>query len=129
MVLWFASGSSAGGRYETCPASFDATGRAAASWIAGDCFALAGWEWTGAPAPTPTATAAAAAAPVVAVSPFVDGQVLKGPTAAFLPTHEAVVAHYGDLVDGWLTDLWLGDAEARSRGAAEVLAFVKGLSA
>ena len=66
---------------------------------------------------------------VVAVSPFVEGKVLKGPTAAFLPTHEDVVAHYGDLVDGWVTDLWLGDAEARRSGAAEVLAFVKGLRA
>lgn len=70
---------------------------------------------------------ALAAKTVVAVSPFVDGNVLKGPTAAFLPTHDDVVAHYGDLVDGWVTDLWLGDAEARRRGATEVLDFVKGL--
>ncbi len=68
-----------------------------------------------------------AAKTVVAISPFVNGEILKGPTATFLPSHEAVVAHYGDLVDGWLTDLWLGDADARSRGAADVLAFVKGL--
>lgn len=71
--------------------------------------------------------AAMAPRPVVAVSPFVGGKVVKGPTAAFLPTHEDVVAHYGDLVDGWLTEVWLGDADARRRGAAEVLEFVKGL--
>jgi hypothetical protein len=65
--------------------------------------------------------------PVVAVSPFVGGEVVKGPTATFLPTHEDVIAHYGDLVDEWLTEIWLGDADARHRGAAEVLDFVKGL--
>lgn len=72
---------------------------------------------------------AMAAKRVVAVSPFVDGEIVKGPTATFFPTHDDVVAHYGDLVDGWLTDMWLGDADARQRGGAEVLEFVKGLRA
>jgi hypothetical protein len=41
---------------------------------------------------------------VVAVSPFVRGEIVKGPTAAFLPTFADVVAFYGDLVDAWVAD-------------------------
>ena len=53
---------------------------------------------------------AAAPAPVIAVSPFVGGRVLKGPTAAFcrwagLPFDAgALPAAYGDLVDGLVAD-------------------------
>ena len=48
----------------------------------------------------------ASAAPVVAVTPIVDGEVLKGPTEAFLAwaghTMDAagVAAYYGDVLDG-----------------------------
>jgi LPPG:FO 2-phospho-L-lactate transferase len=51
-----------------------------------------------------------AAAPVVAVSPIVGGEVLKGPTAAFMEFagHElsarGVAEHYGELLDGIVTD-------------------------
>jgi LPPG:FO 2-phospho-L-lactate transferase len=41
---------------------------------------------------------------VVAVSPFVCGEVVKGPTAAFLPTLADAAAFYGDLVDAWVAD-------------------------
>jgi LPPG:FO 2-phospho-L-lactate transferase len=52
----------------------------------------------------------AAPAPVVAVSPIVGGAILKGPTAAFMAFAEnelsacGVAAHYGDLLDGIVTD-------------------------
>lgn len=53
---------------------------------------------------------AAAAAPVVMVSPFVGGDVLKGPTALFCawagiePTAAGVARAYGDVVDGVVAD-------------------------
>jgi LPPG:FO 2-phospho-L-lactate transferase len=84
----------------------------------------------------------AAAAPVVAVSPIVDGQVLKGPTAAFMawagqPVSAAgVAAYYGDLLDGIVCDdedaqdvpslridTSMADDGARRRVAAAVLDF------
>jgi LPPG:FO 2-phospho-L-lactate transferase len=52
----------------------------------------------------------AAAAPVVAVSPIVGGEVLKGPTAAFMEfagrecSAEGVREHYGELLDGYISD-------------------------
>jgi LPPG:FO 2-phospho-L-lactate transferase len=85
-------------------------------------------------------------APVVAVSPIVGGQVLKGPTEAFMrwtghPATTAAIADcYGGLVDGLVsdeavdglpvlrTDTLLADAEARRRVAAEVLTFAEGLA-
>lgn len=51
-----------------------------------------------------------AAAPVVAVSPLVGGQAVKGPTAKLMAelglevTVEAVARHYGDVIDGMLVD-------------------------
>ena len=51
-----------------------------------------------------------ARAPVVAVSPIVGGEVLKGPTAAFMAfaEHElsarGIAAHYGELLDGIVSD-------------------------
>jgi LPPG:FO 2-phospho-L-lactate transferase len=51
-----------------------------------------------------------ARAPVVAVSPIVGGEILKGPTAAFMAfagrdlSARGVAAHYGDLLDGIVTD-------------------------
>ena len=89
----------------------------------------------------------AAAAPVVAVSPIVGGQVLKGPTAAFMawaghPVSAAgIAAHYGDLLDGIVCDgedaldvpslridTSMADADARRRVAAAVLKFALGLA-
>jgi LPPG:FO 2-phospho-L-lactate transferase len=88
-----------------------------------------------------------AAAPVVAVSPVVDGQVLKGPTAAFLEhtghTKDAagIAATYGDLLDGIVTDeraelhvpslvtsTLMADAAGRERVARETLGFALGLA-
>jgi LPPG:FO 2-phospho-L-lactate transferase len=52
----------------------------------------------------------AAAAPVVAVSPIVGGEVLKGPTAAFMafaglaPDAAGIAAYYGELLDGIVAD-------------------------
>jgi LPPG:FO 2-phospho-L-lactate transferase len=50
-------------------------------------------------------------APVVAVSPIVGGQAIKGPTAKMMQelkvpaTAAQVAAHYGDLLDGFVLDL------------------------
>jgi LPPG:FO 2-phospho-L-lactate transferase len=90
---------------------------------------------------------AQASAPVVAVSPIVDGQVLKGPTAAFLAhagqTMDArgIAATYGDLLDGIVTDeradlpvpslvtpTLMADAASRARVACETLTFALGLA-
>jgi len=90
---------------------------------------------------------AAAAAPVVAVSPIVGGEVLKGPTAAFMAfaaldcSALGIADFYGELLDGVVTDESTGqrvptlqtdtrmdDATARARVAAETLAFAEGLS-
>jgi LPPG:FO 2-phospho-L-lactate transferase len=82
---------------------------------------------------------AAARAPVVAVSPFVGGEVLKGPTAAFcrmagLPLGTAAVEQaYAGVVDGVvadeeapslptrLTDVLMDTPEARRRVAEDAL--------
>ena len=91
---------------------------------------------------------AAAAAPVVGVSPIVRGEVVKGPTRAFLawagvePTGAGVAGHYGDLLDGWVcderfddpgvpllvTDTDMAQPAARARLAAEVLDFARSLA-
>jgi LPPG:FO 2-phospho-L-lactate transferase len=80
-------------------------------------------------------------APVVAVSPLVHGAVLKGPTDVFMAwaghplTSDGIAAHYAGLLDGLVadepaesvrtlvTDVEMGDHEARRRVAREVLAF------
>jgi LPPG:FO 2-phospho-L-lactate transferase len=85
-------------------------------------------------------------APVVAVSPIVGGDVLKGPTAAFLrwaghaATTAAVADCYAGLLDGLVadeavdglpvlrTDTLMSDAAARRRVAAEALSFAEGLA-
>jgi LPPG:FO 2-phospho-L-lactate transferase len=87
----------------------------------------------------------AARAPVVAVSPFVRGEVVKGPTDAFLqmaglPTGPAAVERaYGDVLDGVIADepapslpthvidVLMDVPEARRRVAAEALAFAQTL--
>lgn len=91
----------------------------------------------------------AAAAPIVAVSPIVGGEVLKGPTAACLawagrPASAAgVAALYGDLLDGIVaderlpagidvplleTELLMADGAGRQRLARETLAFAAALA-
>jgi LPPG:FO 2-phospho-L-lactate transferase len=85
-------------------------------------------------------------APVVAVSPLVRGQVLKGPTDAFMAwaghalSSDGIAAHYEGLLDGLVadertdglptleTDVEMGDAEARARVARETLAFADALA-
>ena len=86
-----------------------------------------------------------ARAPVLAVSPVVAGQVLKGPTAAFmefagLPCSAAGVAgYYGELLDGMLADedvpglrvlradTHMHDAPSRASVAERTLAFAESL--
>jgi LPPG:FO 2-phospho-L-lactate transferase len=88
------------------------------------------------------------AAPVVAVSPFVGGQVVKGPTEPFLawagvaPDAGGVAGYYGDVLDGLVaddrpddlalpllqTDTLMADAASRARVAGEVLRFAEGLA-
>jgi LPPG:FO 2-phospho-L-lactate transferase len=77
---------------------------------------------------------------VVAVSPFVHGEIVKGPTAAFLPTLADVATFYGDLVDAWvadeqvsgaptlLTGVGMPDAAGRRRLAEEVVRFALGFA-
>jgi LPPG:FO 2-phospho-L-lactate transferase len=83
-----------------------------------------------------------AAAPVVAVSPIVGGEVLKGPTAAFMAfaaldcSAAGVASFYGELLDGIVadedahsdleslqTDIRMSDAESRARLARQTLDF------
>jgi LPPG:FO 2-phospho-L-lactate transferase len=93
---------------------------------------------------------AASPAPVVAVSPFLDGHAIKGPTDAFMrfaglaPGADGVLAAYAGLIDGLVTDeqpaaepaavrvrvadTRMGDAAARRRVAGETLEFARTLS-
>jgi LPPG:FO 2-phospho-L-lactate transferase len=84
-------------------------------------------------------------APVVAVSPIVGGEVLKGPTAAFMSfaaldaTADGVADFYGDLLDGMVADENVGrlaslhlntrmdDASTRARVAEQTLGFAEAL--
>jgi LPPG:FO 2-phospho-L-lactate transferase len=99
------------------------------------------------------AAIAACGAPVIAVTPIIGGQVVKGPTAKMMtelgmPTRaRAVAEHYGDLIDGYVLDQADADqaaaidvpclaartlmvSEDDRRGlAAEVLAFARRLGA
>jgi LPPG:FO 2-phospho-L-lactate transferase len=88
---------------------------------------------------------AEASAPVVAVSPIVGGEVLKGPTAAFMEhagrplTAEGVAAIYDGLIDGLVaderadgiptleTDVAMQGPQERRRLARETLAFAAAL--
>jgi LPPG:FO 2-phospho-L-lactate transferase len=87
-----------------------------------------------------------APAPVVAVSPLVGGEVLKGPTAACLAwagrsqDSNGIAAHYRGLIDGLVADqradgvptletgVELGDAGARRSVARAVLDFAAALT-
>jgi LPPG:FO 2-phospho-L-lactate transferase len=87
----------------------------------------------------------ATGAPVVAVSPVVGGQVLKGPTAAFMTfaalpcSARGVAEFYGPLLDGIVadenvegvatlqTDILMDDERSRGRLAEDTLAFAGAL--
>jgi LPPG:FO 2-phospho-L-lactate transferase len=87
-----------------------------------------------------------APAPVVAVSPFVGGRSLKGPTLAFCehagiePSAASVAGAYSEVIDGIVadeavegppgivTDTLLDSAEDRARVAREILDFADTLS-
>ena len=66
------------------------------------------------------AAIAGCGAPVVAVSPIIAGQAVKGPTAkmlqelGFVPSASAVADRYGDLLDGYLIDRDDADTPART---------------
>jgi LPPG:FO 2-phospho-L-lactate transferase len=80
-------------------------------------------------------------APVVAVSPLVAGEVVKGPTAAFMEfagvpvTNDGIAAYYGELLDGLVadqrtertavleTDVLMATPDDRRRVAEETLRF------
>ena len=84
-------------------------------------------------------------APVVAVSPIVDTEIIKGPTAAFMRwrgnplTSDGIVAEYEGLLDGLVadqparslpvleTDVLMDSADARRRLAEQTLQFALGL--
>jgi LPPG:FO 2-phospho-L-lactate transferase len=90
----------------------------------------------------------AATAPVVAVSPFVGGRVVKGPTEPFLhwagvsTDASGVAAYYGELLDGLVCDeegveamvpllvtpTLMDSASERSRLARETLDFARALA-
>jgi LPPG:FO 2-phospho-L-lactate transferase len=86
-------------------------------------------------------------AKVVAVSPLVDGAVVKGPTEAFMAwagcelTAAGVAGYYGEILDGMVSDerdagglpvavmdTLMTDAAARERVARETLRFAEALS-
>jgi LPPG:FO 2-phospho-L-lactate transferase len=88
----------------------------------------------------------AAEAPVIAVSPIVGGEVLKGPTAAFMAfaalecNADGVADFYGEILDGIVADedvarlptlrmdTRMDDADGRARVAEQVLSFATALS-
>jgi LPPG:FO 2-phospho-L-lactate transferase len=88
----------------------------------------------------------ATAAPIVAVSPFVGGEVLKGPTVAFcamagLPAGVGALEQaYAGLIDGVVADeraaalptlqtnVLMDSPEARRRVADEALEFARALA-
>jgi LPPG:FO 2-phospho-L-lactate transferase len=88
---------------------------------------------------------ASSPAPVVAVSPFVRGEVLKGPTAEFMAAAglscdaDGIASAYEAVIDGLVadertdrlpvleTDVLMADAEGRRRLAEEALLFARAL--
>jgi LPPG:FO 2-phospho-L-lactate transferase len=89
---------------------------------------------------------AEASAPLVAVSPVVGGQILKGPTAAFMAfaalecSADGVADFYGELLDGIVADenvarlptlqidTRMDDSSARARVARQTLDFALALA-
>jgi LPPG:FO 2-phospho-L-lactate transferase len=87
-----------------------------------------------------------AGAPVVAVSPIVGGEVLKGPTASFMAfgalalSADGLAGFYGELLDGIVadedvarlatlrTDTRMDDAAGRARVAEQTLSFAQALA-
>jgi LPPG:FO 2-phospho-L-lactate transferase len=87
-----------------------------------------------------------ASAPVLGVSPFVSGAVLKGPTAKFLEAagvsadSSGAAAFYGDIIDAWvadepvagfphhLADVAMSDPASTRAVAAEILRYGASLS-
>jgi LPPG:FO 2-phospho-L-lactate transferase len=78
------------------------------------------------------AALAAAPAPVVAVSPLIAGQAVKGPTAKLMAelglplTNASIAAHYADLIDGLLIDSG-DDAEGVSIPVARTATLMRSL--
>ena len=88
----------------------------------------------------------AADAPVLAVSPIVAGEVIKGPTAAFMAfgalelNADGIADFYGELLDGIVadedvgrlttlqTDTRMHDGDARARVAEQTLSFAQALA-
>ncbi|HKH79362.1 MAG TPA: 2-phospho-L-lactate transferase [Solirubrobacteraceae bacterium] len=88
----------------------------------------------------------AASAPVIAVSPIVGGEVLKGPTAAFMAfaalecSADGVADFYGELLDGIISDenvarlptlqidTRMDDGAARKQVAEQTLSFAQALA-
>jgi LPPG:FO 2-phospho-L-lactate transferase len=86
-----------------------------------------------------------ARAPIVAVSPLVAGEVVKGPTAAFMEftdlpvSNDGIATYYDGLIDGLVaderigripvleTDVLMATPEARRRVAEETLNFARAL--
>ena len=84
-------------------------------------------------------------AAIVAVSPLVDGEVVKGPTAAFMEftglplSADGIAAYYEGIIDGLVsdrrtdrvpvleTDVLMASADARQRVAEEALRFALAL--
>jgi LPPG:FO 2-phospho-L-lactate transferase len=90
---------------------------------------------------------AASPAKVVAVSPLVNGEVVKGPTEAFMTwagfelSAAGIAGYYGDVLDGMISDerdagglpvaqmdTLMSDADARRRVAHETLRFAEALA-
>ncbi len=87
-----------------------------------------------------------ASAPVIAVSPIVGGEVLKGPTESFMAfaaldcSADGVADFYGELLDGIVadedvarlttlqTDTRMDDADGRARLAEQTLSFARALA-
>jgi LPPG:FO 2-phospho-L-lactate transferase len=92
------------------------------------------------------AALAAASAPIVAVSPIVGGEVLKGPTESFMAfaalecSADGVADFYGELLDGIVadedvgrlptlqTDTRMDDHAGRARVAEQTLSFAQALA-
>lgn len=92
---------------------------------------------------------AARAVPLVAASPFLGGQAVKGPAAKIMreigltPDAQGLIHHYGDLLDGLVvqtgegapsaelpileTNILIPDVNSQTRLAAEVVAFAERL--
>jgi LPPG:FO 2-phospho-L-lactate transferase len=68
---------------------------------------------------------------VIAVSPIIGNQTIKGPAAKMFselgiePSAFAVAQHYGSIIDGLLTDIVMHDRMDRGRLGTEVVEVIK----